>query len=530
MASWASFVNTVPLKSSRYGLSSLTSCPRKRKRVSAAPFPARMQAQADESTASTTTVPTTFTWAVGQSSRDGVLDAVAEAITRASPTLSRAGRTATVVFIFVRSTFSSSPGNDLRRVASIAKKALAMRRVLGKETIICGCTTSHYTNEEEDPSASVALVHFPEGTALSTFAVQNEDSLDLDWKQNQWHDFVGMPLATTEAAQMNILLLQHPDFDAMPELLSSLDFAYPGVRKLGASAGRSNPMHETYLFDTDGPVISGAIGLAFASPDVQVDVTVAQGARGVGPLLEVLEVRDGNEVTKVKEVNTPGVSVGPPMVLLDMWGKTDYISKEDREHARKYLLFGVEVPKVVDLAVSSTTKESESTKEEIPEAQKPIDMVIRKVVGFNEVTKSLGIEGEDVRLGSRVQFQIRDEEAARAELVSLFNKLMLEGSSKAMDGMSLMGNLLMVDSERGESLYGNVVADLDRAMYTERFPVPLALLTSERQIGPLPSGGLLGTAGNTFVLSASALYVSFYGRTGVPSDQTDDPSSRIDQE
>lgn len=314
------------------------------------------------------------------------------------------------------------------------------------------------------------------------------------------------------------MLLCHPDFEGTSDVLSSLDFAFPGVRKLGATAGHANAMDQAYLFSAKGSLKNGAVGLALSSPHVQVDVTVAQGARGVGPMLEVLEVKNGNEITKVKEVWTATEAEGPPMALLDMWAGTDAITQEDRACARQYLLMGIEVPKVVDLAVSSLSSVKGSGSgarkgiDAEEERRKPVEMVIRKVVGFDEGAKSLAVEGADVRLGSRIQFQIRDEAAAQAELDSLFNRLLLEGSSKAMDGMSLMGAMLIVDSERGENLYGDIAADTDRRMYEERFPVPMAVLTSEQQIGPLPSGGLLGASGNCFLLSASALYVSLYGR------------------
>lgn len=436
--------------------------------------------------------------------------------------------------MFVKSAFTDNNGDPLRRVVPAVKKSLAMRRVLAKDTIVYGCTTSHYVSTDNDPTVSVALVHFPQGTSVSKFHIKDEKSVNLDWKQKDWHQFVGVPFPQQEdkqqnRAQTNIMLLQHPDFDCMEDVLSGLDFAYPGIRKLGAAAGKTNPMHKAYLFDAEGALDSGVLGLVFSSPDVQVDVTVAQGARGVGPLLEVVQVRQGNEITKVKEVNTPGATEAAPMVLLDMWAKTDLITPEDRLFARKYLLFGVEVQKIAELAVSSLNRDESNDKGAArkKEAEAPIEMVIRKVVGFNEATKSLGVEGGDVRLGSRVQFQIRDEEAARAELTSRFNKLSLEGSSKAMEGMTLMGALLLVDSERGVNLYGNVTPDLDREMYFERFPVPLVVLTSDKQVGPLPTGGLFGEAGNTFALSASALYVSFYGRTSNDRVETGDNSDTI---
>ncbi|KAI0567032.1 hypothetical protein FGB62_5g514 [Gracilaria domingensis] len=397
----------------------------------------------------------------------------------------------------------------MSRVVQTVKKTLAMKRLITPETKIFGSTSARYIESDQEASASVALAHFPEATELNTFYIDDQNDFDIDWKQNQWHDLVGIPPSADR--HLHIFMLQHPDYEQMEDLLSGLDFSYPGVQKFGAAAGKTNALHESYLFHTNGSAMTqGVIGLAFSSPDVQMDVMVAQGARGVGPLLEVLEVKDGNEIVRVREVNTPGATVAPPMVLLDMWANTDNISFDDRMRAREYLLLGVEVSDIADMAQSSISGSRD--KKKTPESQKPVEMVIRKVVGFNEATNSLGVEG-DVRLGARVRFQIRDDEAARAELNSLFNKMSLEASSKAMEGMSLMGALLLADSERGASLYGTAAPDADRVMFIDRFPVPLSVLASDRQIGPLPAGGLLGAAGNTFALSASALYVTFYGRT-----------------
>lgn len=455
-----------------------------------------------------------------------------ESVARASSTLERQRVSAQLAIVFVKSRGELTPDDEVRRMLPTLKNTLAMRRALSKDIVVFGCTTGNFAMEEEDATVSVALASFPEGTTIKPFQVPDRDAFDIDWKQAQWHDFLGV-LPTTSAsgsataakeppANFQLFMLQHPDFDGMSDLLSGLDFAYPSVRKFGALAGRAHALDTTYLFGGSGLVNKGVVGLAFSSKDVTVDVTVAQGARGVGPMMEVTEVKDGNEISKVKEIGTPGTAEAAPMVLLDMWANLDSISQEDRRHAREYLLFGVEVQKVTDLAFSSLSdkgKEAEK-KSEKGKKDEPVDMVIRKVVGFNDGTRSLAVEGGDVRLGSRVQFQIRDEEAAESELVLLFNKLMLEGSSKAMEGMSLSGTIMLVDSERGEHLYGKIKADADRRMYLERFPVPLVTLTSDGQIGPLPAGGLLGTAGNTFTLSASVLYVSFYSR--VPGFKTNE--------
>lgn len=477
-----------------------------------------------------------LTWAVGRSSEYKAVDAVKEAVARASGTIAREGVQVDLVVIFIKSRNENTPGDEIRRAMPMLKKTLAMRRVLKQDTIIFGCTTASYIESEDDPSVNVALAHFPAGTVIQPFSLSGEKSFDIDWSQKEWHDLVGVPPSTAGPSQtsastegseqpvgnLQLFLLEHPEFGKMRDLLSGLDFAYPGVRKFGGMAGRAHPLNKAYLFDSDGIQVEGVIGLALSSPDLQVDVTVAQGARGVGPLMEVVQVKDGNEICRVREVGTASAAEAAPMTLLDMWSSTDLISQEDRAYARRYLLFGVEVQTVADIAFSSMSTGADK-KEKGAKKEEDVEMVIRKVVGFNEATKSLAVEGGDVRLGSRVQFQIRDEEAARSELILLFNKLMLEGSSKAMAGMSLMGALLLVDTERGANLYGNVTPDLDRALYTERFPVPMALLASERQIGPLPAGGLLGSAGDTFTLSASALYISFYGRTAQPSSENPAP-------
>lgn len=456
---------------------------------------------------------TSLTYSVGRSSKPQFLDALKDAIVKASRSLALQKRVATLTIIFLKSNSESTPSNDLSRVIPVAKKTLAVHSVLARSTVFFGCTTAEHPGTDS-PSAIVTLVYFPEKTYLRPFYV-DPGAFDLDWTQQQWYNIIER--SPVQSPQQTIMLLCHPDFEATADVLSSLDFAFPGVRKLGATAGHTNALDQVYLFNSDGSLTNGAIGLAMSSPHVQVDVTVAQGARGVGPVLEVVEVKNGNELTKVKEVGTATEAEGPPMTLLDMWAGTDAITQEDRAYAREYLLMGIEVPKVVDLAVSSVSsakgRETGKSVDAEDERRKPVEMVIRKVVGFDDDARSLAVQGGDVRLGSRVQFQIRDERAAEAELDTLFNRLILEGSSKAMDGMSLMGALLIVDSERGGNLYGDVAADMDRRMYEERFPVPLAMLTSEQQIGPLPSGGLLGTAGNCFLLSASALYVSLYGRT-----------------
>lgn len=494
----------------------------------------------------------TFIWSIGKSSAQTLLDAVNEAARDAARPFVRQRVTVTVATLFIKSTFGTNPKDDVSRVISTLKRSLAMQATLTVDTVFYGCTTGLFSNEDDDPTVTIALANFPDGTFIRSVRIPG-DSSSVDWTQKQWEDLVRLPAASKPTSDTSettpqyplyqyIFTLFHPDYASnVRDLLDGMDFAYPNIRKVGGEAGKTNALHEAVLFDADGVITEGALLLVVASTQVQIDVSVAQGARSVGPLLEILAVKEGgSEITSVREVNTATQTKAAPMMLLDMWVKTDVVSLEDGRLARKYLLFGTEVQgggtnlatlaaEAVAMQGKKKAKGENKLKGNDKVDAKQVAMLSRKVVGFNETTGALGVEGGAVRVGSKAQFQIRDEEGARAELTSLFDKLMLEASSKAMDGMSLMGAILFVDSERGAALHGNVTPDLDRDMYKERFPVPLAIITSPGQIGPLPSGGLFGTAGDSFWLSASAVYVSFYGRTG-DAIRIDDYGKQVEQE
>lgn len=476
-----------------------------------------------------------------------------------------------------------------------------MLQVLSPDTVFFGCTTGDDITTSQSPnpdavaagasslaskvSVTIAVAHLPAEAKINVTYFAGRDDFSLDWRQSQWLEKLNYPTtspATDKLKKENEnddsssnssgnssssntndafqFVLYTPEFiDATYDLLKGLDFALPGTRKLGCAAGKVNPLHETQLFysevDTSKSTSSesdtmcqGALVITVHTQNMfTVDVSVAQGARPFGPLMEVLEVRDeGNEITVVKEVNTATETRAAPMQLLDMWVKTDMVSLDDGRLAAKYLLIGTEVetlyfnfpppstatttteqPKSEDTPSSSksSSKSSKSSSDPKPSSSSPLPspveqdpvMLSRKVTGFNENKKSIGVEGDLIRLGTRVQFQIRDEQGATQELTRLVDRLSLENSVRAADGLTLMGAIVLADAERGEALYGRDNADMDYRAYKERFMLPIAVVTSQGQIGPLPSGGLLMPGiGDSFMLSASTVYVSIYGRTSLP--------------
>lgn len=456
----------------------------------------------------------------GASTHADLTTAVRLATAHASTSLELANVTASIAFLYIQSGSEQNAANKMRRVVDVARRTLGSRRVLSPSTCFIGCTSGEFPTEPGTASsvASISLLHLPDGAKVMPFRIRDDDALGMDGPQRTWWDLVGLSAPDTGENQRapQFILFQHPDYEMPLDLLAGLDFGFPASAKVGAVAGTINPLHMAYVFDGDGAHSEGVVGMAISSPDLRMNVLLAQGARGVGPMMEVTEVKDGTEVTRAKEIGTPTEAEGAPMQLIDMWDHVDVISQKDKELARKYLLLGLEVGTLAEALASANEKDSgvKNAAASVP------DMVVRKVVGFNEMTRSLAVEGSPVRIGSRAQFQVRDEESARDELAVLFDRQGLEGVTNAMSDFQLIGGFVMADSERGANLYGDVACDTDGRLFKERFKVPIASLACTGQMGPLPAPGFerhfpicgVGFAASTFTHSSAALYILLYAR------------------
>lgn len=466
-------------------------------------------------------------FSAGSSRRDDLAGGVMEAVSAAAGTLSRRGVDASIAIVFVHSCTEGNARNEMRRVVDGVRRALASRRVLSASTHVFGCTSGQFSGSQSDAAISVALVHLPDEVTVHVFRIREDSPLDIDAPPRAWHQLVGLH-ETKEETQL--VLLQHPDYERMLDLVAGLDFALPNSPKVGAVAARAQPLHTAYIFDDNGAHDGGVVGLAVSGTAIKLNVMLAQGARGVGPMMEVTEVRNGTEITKAREIGTPTETEGGPMTLFDMWHGTEMISDADYQLARKYLLLGIEVDMLADTLVAEDDARVDggAVKGKKGSVVSQPDMVVRRVLGFNDVTRSLAVEGARVRLGSRARFQVRDEQCARDELSVLFDRQRLEGVTHAMNGLTLIGAMVLADTERGQYLFGDMDSDMDRRLFQDRFQVPLCSLACNGQISPLPAPGYqrhfpirgVGVAASTFTHSSAALFLLFYAR----SEQTDTKS------
>lgn len=467
---------------------------------------------------------------MGEAYGNTLIDAIPEAARKACNSFRIRQQTVNFVMVTTSSTFETNPNNELRRVIPGVKRAMGMLQVLDKDTVIIGSTTGEIAGIEavegeqkvkEKVKLTITVAHFPNQIPLVTH-IKDRESFSLDWRQDQWINKLqlGDNTGALKQDEKIIFVLYHPEFVAETrDLMSGLDFALPNVRKFGFAAGIINPLHEPSLSMDSASGCGGALVLVMDTRDIGMEIAVAQGVRGLGPVLEVIGVGNDegnkNEITSVKEVGTGTEATAGPMTLLDMWIKTDQVPLEDGRRASKYLLLGTEVQPISTIKFSIGAPKVDEQKE------KELVMLSRKILAFNERTKSIQVDGDAIRLGTKIQLQIRDEESASIELNRLLDRLSLEASARAADGFSLTAAILLLDTERGSHLHGALQPNLDVSLFSERFPgVPTTIISSPGQIGPLPSGGILSDElGHSFMLSASALYITIYSRTGPAIDE-----------
>jgi small ligand-binding sensory domain FIST len=106
------------------------------------------------------------------------------------------------------------------------------------------------------------------------------------------------------------------------------------------------------------------------------------------------------------------------------------------------------------------------------------DFLIRNLMGINQETGELVI-GAAPRVGQTLQFQVRDPNAADAEL-----SLLLDRTRDELEGRPAVGGLLFACNGRGIGLFG--ASDHDAHAVANHFgQIPLAGFFCNGEIGPV---------------------------------------------
>lgn len=376
--------------------------------------------------------------------RDDSLQAAVEAAARQ---LAGAGP-ADLALVFVSDSFAS----DLPRLLPLLQQKLQASHWLGcLGGGVVGTDPQGVPHElEQEPALSVTLLRLP-GATLRPFAIDTAELPDLDGPAEPWRRILGGE-AGDDPGEQALLVLVDPTSTAINDLISGLDYAFPQAVKVGGIAGGHSARHGSLLFGRQ--VRGGAIGCLIGGA-WRIAPVVAQGCRPIGPVFEVEQAQRN----VVIEVIRNGERRSPVAALQ---GILSELSPHEREQVRESLFLGVARS---DFSLSGSG-DGEAA------------FLVRNLIGVDPRNGAVAV-GERMRVGQKVQFQLRDGDAAREE-----SRLLLSACAEGQP--QPLAALLFACLGRGKGLYGT--ADGDVSLCREAFAaVPVAGVFCNGEIGPLGS-------------------------------------------
>jgi small ligand-binding sensory domain FIST len=332
--------------------------------------------------------------------------------------------------------FSAHHARHADRLAAQACELLGTDNVLGcSGEAIVGAGREI----EEQPAVSVWLAHWP-GVNSSLFRLEFERTREGGVIQG-WPE----ELAGEWPADTFILLLGEPFSFPADLLLDRLNEDRPGVPVIGGMAsGGAEPGDNRLLLGRES-LAEGAVAALISGP-VRLRSVVSQGCRPIGrPYV----------VTKAER-----------NVIQELGGKPALIQlKEifDTLPAREQLLVqkALHVGRVVS---------------EYQERFEQGDFLVRNVVGIDPNNGAIAV-GDYIRPGQTVQFHVRDQEAADAELRQL-----LAAAAKRSPGPA--GALLFTCNGRGTRMFSQPNHDA-QCLAKALGPLPVAGLFAQGEFGPI---------------------------------------------
>ena len=344
---------------------------------------------------------------------------------------------------------SSSYASDLPRLLPLLRARLSARHWIGcAGGGVVGTDATGVAHEvEQQPALSVTLLRLP-GAELQLFEVDTKALPDLDGDSQDWVDWIG----ADPALARSMLVFVDPTSPAINDLISGIDYGFPGVDKVGGIAGHHSASHGSLFFEDR--VVSGAVG-CLVGGGWRIDPVVAQGCRPIGPVFEI-EQAERNVVLQLssgQERNTP---------VNCLQGILQSLTPAEREQVRHSLFLGVARN---SFSLPALGGESE-----------PAAFLVRNLLGVDPRNGAVAV-AEKLRVGQQVQFQLRDASSSRQE-----SRLLLRRQARR-SGEPLAA-FLFACLGRGQGLFGQ--PDGDVTICREQFPgLPISGAFCNGEIGPV---------------------------------------------
>ncbi len=372
---------------------------------------------------------TTLRCGAALSTQENTQDALREVCSAA---LEQVGGTPDLALLF----FSPSHGRQAERLAAEACEALGTDNLLG-------CTGESIVGTgrevEEGPALSLWLARWP-GVQQSLFSLQFERTREGGVIQG-WPDALAAPWP----ADTFLLLLGEPFSFPADLLLDRLNEDRPGVPVMGGMASGGSQPGEHRLILGRAVLAEGAVAALISGP-VRLRTVVSQGCRPIGRPYVVIKA----ERNVIYELG------GRP-ALIQLKEIFDSLPTREQLLVQKALHLG----RVVS---------------EYQESFGQGDFLVRNVTGLDPSSGAIAV-GDYIRTGQTVQFHVRDQEAADAEL-----KQLLAAAAKGSTGPA--GALLFTCNGRGTRMFSQPHHDAE-SLAGALGPVPVAGLFAQGEIGPV---------------------------------------------
>jgi small ligand-binding sensory domain FIST len=237
-----------------------------------------------------------------------------------------------------------------------------------------------------------------------------------------------------------LVLLADPFSFPVDALFELIDHHHPGLPVIGGMASAARGPGGNRLAIDESIVTSGAVG-ALLGPGARMTTVVSQGCRPIGtPLV----------VTRSQGPFLQELAGEPPLQRLLEQAKQ--LPEEDIALVNRGLQLGV----VIDEHKAEFSRG---------------DFLIRNVFGADRETGAMQV-GDEVQVGTTVQFQVRDADSADEDLREL------------LSGRRADGALLFTCNGRGTNLFP--VADHDATVIDDMLgPVPMAGFFAAGELGPV---------------------------------------------
>lgn len=307
-------------------------------------------------------------------------------------------------------------------------------------------------------AVSITLARLPR-VQIHAALVTDADLPDPDAPPSAWVERIGI---AADSARGFVVIPEPFTFSA-ERLLGGLDYAYPGVPKIGGIASGSRHPGGHALFLDRSTHHGGALVVSFAG-DVVIEPLVAQGCKPFGKVGRITEA----EHNYLKRVDGQ-----PAMGFLQEQLET--LQGEELELARS-------TPVFLGIAMDPFTTR----------APEPGDFLIRNLLGFDPRSGTLSV-GELLSVGRAVQFHLRDASTSREDLRQVLERATRTGAPAAR------GALLFSCLGRGHHLYGERGHD-SRLFRDLVGAVPLGGFFCNGEIGPVQGTTYLHGYTSSFAL------------------------------